>query len=201
MLATIDRNAEAAHDAHNGLWGRPASAPTPSGSRPAWFCAATHSQAEQWAEANLRRQGYRTLLPMVPAKRRDKVIRSLLHEISVPLWPGYVFVAFDRHRDPWRPINNTPGVWRLIGDATGPRALRAGVLEAVQAAVVEAATRRPGRRLWAPGTPCSPVAGVFSGHPAIVVREGADMVVVAILMLGELREVAIQADNLQVREA
>jgi transcriptional antiterminator RfaH len=161
-----------------------------------WFCAQTHPQAERWARDNLIRQGYPTFLPLITVRRRDRVTPAIWHTAQAPLWPGYVFLRFDAQRDPWQPINSTYGVRRLLGDATGPRAIPVGALEAVQALVPFAAPSTH----WAPGMHCSLATGPFEGHQAVVIAIGHDMATVAILMLGHLREVALQLDCLRPRD-
>ena len=51
-----------------------------------------------------------------------------------PLFPGYVFVAFDPEIDRWRPINSTPGVVSIVKLGSVPPPLPEGLVEALQAA-------------------------------------------------------------------
>jgi transcription elongation factor/antiterminator RfaH len=83
------------------------------GSRGAeWFCAETHHAHEHIAEAELGNQSFATFLPMVFERRvkNRKIIR-----VEVPMFPGYVFVRFDRQHDNWPPILGTKGVRGLLG--------------------------------------------------------------------------------------
>jgi hypothetical protein len=60
--------------------------------------------------------------------------------------------------------------------------------------------------LWTPGTPCSLAAGPLAGHLAVVLATGPtggagqNMVLVSILLFGQLREVAVNANCLVPRE-
>ena len=77
-----------------------------------WFAVQTIPRAEDKACDHLRQQNYETYLPRLRKRRRharrvDVVLR--------PLFPGYLFVRFDPKRDPWRAINSTVGVIRLVG--------------------------------------------------------------------------------------
>src|SRR5262249_21254883 len=77
-----------------------------------WFAVQTMPRAEDRARDHLKRQNYETYLPRLRKRRRharrvDTVLR--------PLFPGYLFVSFDPSRDPWRAINSTIGVIRLVG--------------------------------------------------------------------------------------
>ncbi|MDB9696545.1 KOW motif-containing protein [Amylibacter sp.] len=60
---------------------------------------------------NLRHQGFETFLPSHDSTSRklDRFINT-----SKPLFPGYMFVRFDRAESEWHKINSTYGVSRLI---------------------------------------------------------------------------------------
>jgi hypothetical protein len=48
--------------------------------------------------------------------------------------------------------------------------------------------------------PCSLATGPFSGHQGVVMSVGHDMALVALMMFGQLREVAVQLDCLRARD-
>jgi transcription elongation factor/antiterminator RfaH len=90
-----------------------------SGSSMRWYVAETHLKKEDFAAFHLERQSFRSLCP-----RFEKVVRHArrTEKVLVPLFPGYVFVAFDIAKDGWRSINGTLGVRRLIGfDSARPQ--------------------------------------------------------------------------------
>jgi transcriptional antiterminator RfaH len=163
---------------------------------------ATHSQAERRAVANLEQQGYRCYLPLVSVSRRDRVVRSMRHTVEVPMFTGYAFVAFDAERDPWWPIRNTPGVYRLLTDGSGkPSTVARGSVEALRGVEAISASRIPLARLWAPGVPCRPGKGhVWAGVEAVVLKVGRDSALVSMLAFGELREVIVRLEHLEPRE-
>ena len=76
-----------------------------------WFILQFKSNSHHLAAKNLNRQGFETFLPL-----HDTTSRSLSRFIntSKPLFPGYMFVRFDRAESEWHKINNTYGVSRLI---------------------------------------------------------------------------------------
>lgn len=86
---------------------------------PRWFCVQSHPQAERWALENLKAQEWETYLPMEDVRVPDRVIRTMTHVVSRPWIKGYLFVRFDRDRDPWGPICNTRGVARLLRTPAG----------------------------------------------------------------------------------
>jgi transcription antitermination factor NusG len=169
-----------------------------------WCCIRTWPQAERWAAKNLTHIGYQVFLPMVIARRRDRVVRSMRHTVEVPLFATYLFV---RHSpaSSWGPIRDAPGVKQLVKAGTqllytpdtAVESLR-GTLRGVEQF---AAVFPPGKPLWRPGTPCSPAAGAFAGHPAVILQVGVENALISLLVFGCLREVIIRQDQLVEREA
>ena len=82
-----------------------------------WFLAQLKPNCAHIADRNLKRQGFRTFLPTEDATRP---VRGKLITAPRPLFPGYVFVAFDTGGGHWRTINSTKGVTRLVSFGTAP---------------------------------------------------------------------------------
>lgn len=76
-----------------------------------WFVAETLPRKERIAEVNLARQSFANLCPRMRAVRRHA---RRVENVLTPVFPGYIFVRFDPKRDPWRAINGTLGVRRLL---------------------------------------------------------------------------------------
>ena len=76
-----------------------------------WFILQFKSNSQHLAAKNLNQQGFETFLPLY-----DTTSRRLSRFISTskPLFPGYMFIKFDRAESQWHKINNTYGVSRLI---------------------------------------------------------------------------------------
>jgi len=76
-----------------------------------WFILQFKSNSHYQAKKNLTRQGFEVFLPL-----HDTTSRKLSRFIntSKPLFPGYMFVRFNRAESEWHKINNTYGVSRLI---------------------------------------------------------------------------------------
>jgi transcription antitermination factor NusG len=166
----------------------------------AWAVIQTHPQAEFWATANLKRQGYTTYLPLYATKRLDRALRTLSRVVMVPLFQSYVFVKISPD-DPWYPIRRTAGVRQLLLSAFGkPYLLRPGSLEAVRATEAQRTAPTSPSAIWAQGMPCSLAAGPFADHQGVVMSVGRDMALVALMMFGHLREVAVQLDCLRARD-
>lgn len=95
-----------------------------------WYVAQTQAHAEERACLNLERQGFRTYLPRYRRERRHARRRDV---VKAPLFPGYVFVQLDLERSPWRSINGTFGIARLVCHGERPAPVPAGVVEAIAA--------------------------------------------------------------------
>jgi transcriptional antiterminator RfaH len=168
---------------------------------PRWACVYTHPQAELWAEANLRRSGYTTFLPTHLVRQRDRALPSLVHSVIRPLFPRYLFLLFDHRAASWSPIRATPGVADLIRSGSDVHYAPDAAVSALQA--TEAARRclTAENAKWASGVPCSLATGhPFEGHQAVVVQVGKESATIAIMLFGELREVAVDANCLVPRE-
>ena len=76
-----------------------------------WFILQFKSNSHHQAAKNLNRQGFDTFLPLhdTTSRRLSRFINT-----SKPLFPGYMFIKFDRAESQWHKINNTYGVSRLI---------------------------------------------------------------------------------------
>jgi transcriptional antiterminator RfaH len=77
----------------------------------AWYAVSTRAHGESRAAIHLKRQGFEAWLPLIRKTRRHA---RRIETIEAPLFPGYLFVAFDASQQPWRAINGTFGVRRLI---------------------------------------------------------------------------------------
>ena len=76
-----------------------------------WFILQFKSNSHHLAAKNLTRQGFETFLPLHETTSR---ITSRFINTSKPLFPGYMFVRFDKAESEWHKINSTYGVSRLI---------------------------------------------------------------------------------------
>jgi transcriptional antiterminator RfaH len=83
----------------------------------AWYVAQTQVNAEARAERNLVRQGFEVYLPRY-LKRRSHARK--IEKIAAPLFPRYLFVRIDMATQPWRSIQSTFGVARLVCNGQDP---------------------------------------------------------------------------------
>ena len=76
-----------------------------------WFILQYKSNSHQIAKKNLNQQMFKTFLPQYDTAT---IKASRFKSAVQPLFPGYMFVMFDRSNTKWHKINNTYGVSRLI---------------------------------------------------------------------------------------
>lgn len=164
-----------------------------------WACVYTQPQAERWADQNLRRIGYQTYLPMLAVRRRDPVTPTMHHDVLVPLFSRYLFVQFDHTTESWSPIRACPGVVDLVRSGSQIQYARADVLSVLQAGEAVRRTSTPPEGVWRPGAACRLAGGPCHGLDAVVVAVGRRKALVAVMMLGALREVMVQLTALEAR--
>ena len=76
-----------------------------------WFILQFKPNSHHQALKNLNQQGFETFLPLHDTTSRKA---SRFVTTSQPLFPGYMFITFDRAKTKWHKINNTYGVSRLL---------------------------------------------------------------------------------------
>ena len=76
-----------------------------------WFILQFKPNSHHRAVKNLNQQGFKTFLPIIDTTSRKACQFS---NSTRPLFPGYMFISFDRSRTQWHKINNTYGVSRLV---------------------------------------------------------------------------------------
>ena len=76
-----------------------------------WFILQFKPNSHHQATKNLTQQGFEVFLPLhdTTSRRTSRFINT-----SKPLFPGYMFIKFDRAESEWHKINSTYGVSRLI---------------------------------------------------------------------------------------
>ncbi|MDE0203449.1 MAG: hypothetical protein OXK73_13545 [Rhodospirillaceae bacterium] len=132
-----------------------------------WYVVQTRPRQEQRAEVNLARQGYRVWLPVMErSRRRAKRIETG----RAPLFPQYLFVELDIGREPWRAINGTFGVKRLLADDTHPQALPEEFVAALREATGDDGVSTPAPPDLQPGDDVTIAVGPFVECAAVVLQ-------------------------------
>ena len=105
-----------------------------------WFLIQCKPNSHRIAERNLKRQGFETFLPLAEVTRRKST--KFVNELR-PLFPGYMFVTFDPSDAPWRKINSTQGVSRLVSFDGRPKPVPSALTSELQARCDEAGKLLP----------------------------------------------------------
>lgn len=158
-----------------------------------WIVVHSYPQAERWAQAQLHARGYETFLPLMAVRRRDRVIRSLWHVVETPLFARYLFVRFPGN---WTPIRYCPGVYRIVSAGQTPSLASEAAVSALQALKPKPLIQGG----FTPGTPVALSGGVLDGCQGVILKAGAEMALVSLIMLGQLREVSVSVDCLRERD-
>ncbi len=95
-----------------------------------WFAVYTRPRAEATALEHLQRQSYEVYLPRHLKRRRHSRRTEF---VLAPLFPRYLFVAFDKLHQRWRPILSTVGVCDLVRQGERPADVPAGLIEELRA--------------------------------------------------------------------
>ena len=161
-----------------------------------WHLIQLKPNAHRLAEKNLRRQGFETFLPMHQVTRRSG--SKFVSELR-PLFPGYMFVGAGQAAAPWRKINSTVGVSRLVSFGTSHRPLPSELIDALMARCDESGEVHPAPALE-PGDSVEVLGGPFMDFVATVeaIDEGQRVWVLMDLMGQAAR---VQVDPLNVRRA
>lgn len=160
-----------------------------------WFCIMAKPNQEKIAADNLKDQDYEVFLPKHQVKRRHA---RKLEIVSRPLFPGYLFVQFDRATTQWRPIRGTRGCIGPLMAGDEPAAVPDHVIEGLKRRIVggfvklDVQTFKPGEKLRV-------TDGPFRDHSAIFSADMDDdaRVHVLINLLGRQVRVPVPVDMLE----
>jgi transcriptional antiterminator RfaH len=94
-----------------------------------WYVVRSHFHAEAKAQTHLARQGFATYLPRYLKRRRHA---RRVEVVPAPLYPGYLFVAFDPLVARWRSIRSTVGVTQLLCNGDLPTTIDNLIIDALK---------------------------------------------------------------------
>ena len=155
--------------------------------------------AAQTAVRNLENQGFGTFLPLHEiTKRKGKKFQQQIR----PLFPGYLFVQIHPDQGPWRQVNSTRGVSRLVRLGAEPSSVPNEIVEALMArcdkqSILRQTSETQSSQLHA-GNQAEVTRGPFSGFIATIGdTEPSNRINILIEIMGQITKVAINADALQ----
>lgn len=130
-----------------------------------WFLAQVRPNCFHIAQRNLERQGFPVFCPLLQETRRRA---GRFVSVAIPLFPGYLFVGFDPSDSPWRAINSTYGVTKLVTFGLAlPTPAPAGLVSGLMERCDDEGKLLPRDRL-SPGDEVRVAKGPFSNFIATV---------------------------------
>ena len=154
-----------------------------------WVVVKTHPSREHFAAECIARQGYGVFLP--------RVLEHIGHgshryALAKPLFPNYLFVAFEAR---WRPLLSTFGVAAVLMAGEAPGIVPIGVIDQLRSRLdkdgfVVLPRRRRGDQVRIARGPFARHSGVVQGMP------GRDRVRVLLSVLGGQTSVLIAERDL-----
>ncbi len=160
-----------------------------------WYVLHTKSRFENVVNDGLINKSVEVFLPriQVRSKRRDRKAM-----ITVPLFPGYLFVKTDLSPHNHLEIVKTTGAVRLIGTKAGPVTVPQTAVESLKIMVEGNNQVSTGYHLKK-GDPVIVIAGPFTGLSGIFVRyRGQERVVVNIEALGQYASVEVNKEDVEI---
>ncbi len=136
-----------------------------------WYVIHTKPRQESRALLNLRSQGYRCFLPMIP---RQKIKRGVIDIENEALFPRYLFVQLESNQSgkSWGPIRSTLGVSKLLTFGGIPAKAPADLIQVLQESV-ERLKNQP-TKLFQTGDRVQVRHGPFAGLEAIFEMENGE---------------------------
>ena len=160
-----------------------------------WFLAQLKPNSGHIAERNLKRQGFRTFLPMEDA---TKQVRGKFVDVLRPLFPGYIFVSFDMTLGHWRAINSTYGLTRLVSFGKDPAPVPLDIVCQLMLRCDASGKLLP-PKLLKPGDQVRLATGPFADFVATVESIAPDRRVFVLLdIMGGQTRVAVPVEQLRM---
>lgn len=158
-----------------------------------WYLIQFKPNSHRLAERNLNRQGFETFLPMQEVTRR-KTLRFV--NILKPLFPGYMFANVNTELAPWRPINSTIGVSRLVSFEGKPQPLPPQIISGLMLRCDASGTLQPPRSLNE-GDNVEMLTGPFANFIATVDTIDAEQRIWVLMdFMGQRTRLRVPADHL-----
>ena len=160
-----------------------------------WYVIQLKPNSHRLAERNLRRQEFETFLPMQKITRRKA--SRFISDLK-PLFPGYMFVSVNSELAPWRRINSTIGVSRLVSFEGKPRPLPLQLISGLMLRCDATGTLLPPKSLNA-GDSVEMLSGPFANFVATVdTIDPEQRIWVLMDFMGQKTRMQVTADQLQL---
>ena len=160
-----------------------------------WYLIQFKPNSYRLAERNLHRQGFETFLPMQKITRRKA---SRFVSDLKPLFPGYMFVRVNSDLAPWRTINSTIGVSKLVSFEGKPKPLPLQLISGLMLRCDASGTLLPPKSLCE-GDSVEMLTGPFANFIATVdTIDPEQRIWVLMNFMGQQTRMQVTADQLQI---
>jgi transcription antitermination factor NusG len=157
-----------------------------------WYAVCTRHQHEKSAARILEYKEFEVFLPLYKARHRWK---DRIKEVSVPLFPGYLFVREGFKR--WLAILTTPGVSSIVSSGGQPAAIPFSEIEGVKR-VVESTLRVEPHPFLKSGDWVKVKYGPIAGVEGILIRhKNVARLVLSVELLGKSAAVEVDATDVE----
>ena len=159
-----------------------------------WYAVYTQPRNEGLAREHLERQGFEVFFPR-HLKRRSHARK--VEDVPSPLFPRYLFAAFDLAESGWRVIRSTRGVIDLVRNGLDPVSVPETVIEEIRSRLDENGLIRLLRQNeMQPGASIHINSGPFAEYDAIfnAVRD-EDRIIALLSLLGRQVRVELPIDS------
>ena len=162
-----------------------------------WYLIQFKPNSYYLAERNLHRQGFETFLPMQKITRRKA---SRFVSDLKPLFPGYMFGYVNSDSAPWRSINSTIGVSRLVSFEGKPKPLPLQLISGLMLRCDASGVLLPSKSLNE-GDSVEILTGPFSNFIATVdTIDPEQRIWVLMDFMGQKTRMQVTADRLELVE-
>jgi transcriptional antiterminator RfaH len=160
-----------------------------------WYLIQFKPNSYRLAERNLHRQGFETFLPMQKITRRKA---SRFVSDLKPVFPGYMFVSVNSELAPWRTINSTVGVSKLVSFEGKPKPLPLQLISGLMLRCDASRTLLPPKSL-SEGDSVEMLTGPFANFIATVdTIDPEQRIWVLMDFMGQKTRMQVTADQLQI---
>ena len=159
-----------------------------------WLCVMCKTQQENTAEDNLKRQGFKVYLPIVPNTARKQ---SRVTKIIKAMFPGYLLIKADLRRHDLSVIRSTIGCIALLRQGVHPAFVPKQVMASIKEVEAVLQNQFDGDQGFTPGARYELLEQGFQGHTAtFLALEGKERARVLVTLLNSEQEVRVPTHRL-----
>jgi transcription antitermination factor NusG len=159
-----------------------------------WYAISTRSRQEKVAASMLENLAIAHFLPLIDEERQWSDRKQML---TMPLFPGYMFVRIARSNEQQLRVLKVPGIVNIIGNRNGPLAIPESEIESIRMALFRGAgcSRHPFLRT---GDRVRVVRGALAGIEGTLVRCGdQSKLVISVEMIQRSVSVSVAASDVE----